>query len=534
MAHFFSLKTTKGRWLNAQNVLLFAILLMAAFLRLYKISDYMTFLGDEGRDVLVVYNILHGKLTLLGPTSSVGGFFLGPIYYYFMAPFLWIFQYDPVGPAVMVALFGVVTVWLVYTVGSEFFNKQTGFIAAFLYAIAPIIIAYSRSSWNPNLMPFFSLLTMYTLYKAVRQKSMVLFLLCGILFGIDMQLHYVELFLGVAIAIYILFANSIYLKNWKKMLLETVTNYIVIFIGFLIGFSPFLAFELRHSFPNEKSILSFILSSGDTGGSNKFFEVTADIFFRLFGRLVTNYPPPEQIAAGMHANAAIWYNLTLLLSVVSFGIFLFRFKQTLAKKDGAFLQMLLLLVWFCVGIAIFGFYKKSIYDYYFEFMFPLPFLFVGFAIASVYANVSPKAKTAGRLIAGIILLSLVWVNLQGIPFRSLPNKQKAQVKEIADFVLSKTDNKPYNFALITGGNSDHAYRYFFKLNERDPVVIEYTGADPERKTVQEQLLVVCESLPCEPLGHPVWEIAGFGRAEIAGEWKVSVVKVYKLIHYKGK
>jgi len=42
----------------------------------------MTFLGDEGRDVLIVYNILHGKLTLLGPTASVGGFFLGPIYYY--------------------------------------------------------------------------------------------------------------------------------------------------------------------------------------------------------------------------------------------------------------------------------------------------------------------------------------------------------------------------------------------------------------------------------------------------------------------
>ena len=54
------------------------ILAIAAFMRLYKIQDYMTFLGDEGRDVLVVYNILHGHLTLLGPTSSVGGFFFGP------------------------------------------------------------------------------------------------------------------------------------------------------------------------------------------------------------------------------------------------------------------------------------------------------------------------------------------------------------------------------------------------------------------------------------------------------------------------
>src|SRR6266480_1176960 len=113
-----------------EHILLFLILIFAAFLRLYKIADYMTFLGDEGRDVLVVYNILHGHLTLLGPTSSVGGFFLGPVYYYFMAPFLWLFNYNPVGPAVMVGLFGVATVWLVYKTGKEFFNASVGLIAA--------------------------------------------------------------------------------------------------------------------------------------------------------------------------------------------------------------------------------------------------------------------------------------------------------------------------------------------------------------------------------------------------------------------
>src|SRR5438477_3677172 len=104
-----------------RNILLIFILIFASFLRLYKIADYMTFLGDEGRDVLVVYNILHGHFTLLGPTSSVGGFFLGPIYYYFMAPFLWLFGYSPVGPAVMIGLLGVVTVWLIYVVAKEFF-----------------------------------------------------------------------------------------------------------------------------------------------------------------------------------------------------------------------------------------------------------------------------------------------------------------------------------------------------------------------------------------------------------------------------
>lgn len=96
------------------------ILVIAAFFRIYKISDYMTFLGDEGRDAIVAKDILQGNFTLLGPRASAGDFFLGPIYYYMMAPFLFLSNLDPVGPAIMVALFGVATVFLVYYVGVVF------------------------------------------------------------------------------------------------------------------------------------------------------------------------------------------------------------------------------------------------------------------------------------------------------------------------------------------------------------------------------------------------------------------------------
>src|SRR5579872_5735846 len=104
-------------WLqNKSKIILALILLTAALLRLYRIHDFMVYLGDEGRDDLIVYNILHGHLTLLGPNASVGGFYLGPIYYYMMTPFLWLFNYNPAGPSVMVALFGVATVWLIYKI----------------------------------------------------------------------------------------------------------------------------------------------------------------------------------------------------------------------------------------------------------------------------------------------------------------------------------------------------------------------------------------------------------------------------------
>ncbi|MFH1832567.1 MAG: glycosyltransferase family 39 protein [Candidatus Levyibacteriota bacterium] len=503
------------------------ILILASFLRLYRIADYITFLGDEGRDVLVVYNILHGNLTLLGPTASVGGFFLGPIYYYFMTPFLWLFNYNPVGPAVMVALFGIATVWLVYKVGSDFFNVKTGLIASILYAVSPIIVTYSRSSWNPNLMPFFSLLTIYVLFQAVKKTSAKLFIASGVLFGILMQLHYLATFLGAAIVIYIIFLEIIAKNRLFVKIIKIFKNYFYLFIGFIIGWSPFLLFEVRHGFPNTQSIFSFIFHSNDTGGGVNFFGIVSDVFFRLFARLVFKFPPSEQLYMYSKLHISFWSISITILALISIGIVLFQLRSFLKEKKEEVQKASLLLIWLISGLLFFGFYKKSIYDYYFGFMFPLPFIFIGNLFSTFLNNSLTKPLSI------MVFAFLVVFNFSHNSFKYEPNRQLLQAETISRFVFDKTDKKPFNFALITGGNSDHAYRYFFTIWNKPPMVIQNPVIDPERKSVADQLFVVCESNPCEPIGHSLWEIAGFGRAEIAGEWNVSVVKVYKLVHYKG-
>ncbi|MEK7517722.1 MAG: glycosyltransferase family 39 protein [Patescibacteria group bacterium] len=522
---------------NYDKVMLFIILAVASFLRLYRISDYLTFLGDEGRDVLIVYNILHGDFTLLGPTASVGGFFLGPIYYYFMAPFLWLFDYDPSGPAIMVALFGIGTAFLIYKVGSDFFGYATGLIAAFLYGISPLAIAYSRSSWNPNLMPFFSLLTLYILYKAVNKNKIKLFILCGFLLGIAMQLHYLSIFLGVIIACYIFLTGSMPVQRYslRESVFRILREYFYILLGFFIGWSPFLAFEVRHGFPNIRSIINFVIGGQETGENSQFFVTIGNVFFRLFGRLVTNFPPPEQVSLQAHTPIAIWYYATLLLGIGSVAVLVYKFIKYFRDKD-QFQKISLIIVWLVFGVGLFGFYKKSIYDYYFGFMFPLPFILIGLLMSGLYTNLHAwtRIRLIGKTLAVGVFLLLFWINLQAIPFRYIPNRQLDQVEEISKFVINKTDNKPFNFALITGGNSDHAYRYFFRIWNKDPVVIQNVEKDPKRTSVTDQLLIICEERPCHPLGHSLWEIAGFGRAEIVGEWDVSVVKIYKLKHYTGK
>lgn len=509
---------------NPKNLAVVVILIIAAYLRLNNISGYMTFLGDEGRDAITVWDILHGHFTLLGPRASAGDFYLGPIYYYMIAPFLLLFNYDPVGPAVMIALLGIATVYLVYRVGKEFFGYKAGMFAAALYAVSPLIIAYSRSSWNPNPLPLFSLLALYLLYRAVIKKSIKLYVFTGILLGISIQLHYLAIFLCIIVFLYILFSD---IYNEKAVrIFYLFKRYFQLILGFIVGFSPFLAFEARHGFPNTKTILNFIFSTNLPSkyeAQQGFVNVMSDVFFRVFGRLVTRFPPPEQINVTIHTDFMIWQIATVILIVLSIVSLMFHKNK---------LQVMLLSFWFFLGVTLFGFYKRSIYDYYFAFMFPLPFLLVGNLLSGIFNY--KKLGLVGK-IAGISVFALLFIfNLNGSPFQYLPNNQKQQVKLISDFVLSKTDDKPFNFALLTLGNSDHSYRYFFKLEGRDPVPIENFNNDPQRESVTDQLLIVCEDPSCQPLGNSLWEVAGFGRAEIAGQWGLSVVKVYKLVHYKGK
>jgi len=523
MAHKIALKAPGKIRLSWELISVVSILVLGLFLRIYKIKSYIVFLGDEGRDVLVVYNILHGDLTLLGPTSSVGGFFLGPIYYYLMAPFLWLSKYDPVGPAVMVVLFGLATIYLVYVIGKEFFGKIAGLVASLLYAVSPIVIIYSRSSWNPNVFPFFTLSSLYMLYLGIKKKKWYLFALSGFLMGINLQIHYLATFVGVIMFIYLTFVEFKLKKEWFK---NTIKRYAIMLFGFLIGFSPFFAFEARHQFLNTKNIIKFIFDSSDTGLSGNIFMNVEVVFERLFGGLLISFPGNVRHHMFDPDLIMLWYLATVVFGIILIGFFLYYFYKNFKSKE-VFQKTFLILIWGVVGIGLFLFYKKPVYDYYLGFLFPFPFLLVGL----VASEVIKKYKKVGGIVVVCITSILLIINLKFSPILTPGNNQVDQMRSISEFILSKTNNEHFNFALITGGNSDHAYRYFFRLADKDPVVIENSIVDPDRNTVTDQLFVVCESLPCKPLGNSLWEIAGFGRAEIADEWDVSVVKIYRLIPY---
>lgn len=484
-------------------ILFILVLALGAFFRLYRIREYITFLGDEGRDVLVVKRmIIDHKLTLLGPITSVGSMYMGPVYYYFMIPFLWLWGFDPVGPAIMVVIFSLLTIYLIYKISSEFLNSRVcGLIASFLYAVSPLPIIYGRSSWNPNIVPFFSTLIIYSMLKVIIGKEVKWLLMAGFSLGILLQLHYVTfMFLPILAAFFISFRPKIQLKYYLSGILS-----------FLFSYSPFIFFEIRHGFVNTNSLWKFFWQQKNELPFNfiSLWQTVSDIAVRLFWRLPIVY-------------SAEYAKLLILIMV----LLLFIISKKLINRDTK-KSLHIILIWIGVGVLSYGLYRGVIYDYYLGSLFVAPYILVGFIIYWLW-----HFSSKGRALGLILFILLVIFNLNKSPLRITPNNLVENTKSIAKFVFDNVEDKPYNFALIAGKNSDHAYRYFLEVWGNAPVTIENPVNDPERKTVTEQLLIICEEKICQPLGHPLWEIAGFGRAEVVGQWDVSTAKVFKLVHIK--
>ena len=66
---------------------------IALFFRLYKLREFYIFEHDQDLYSFIVRDILSGHFRLIGQLTSIDGVFIGPLYYYLLAPFYALFGY---------------------------------------------------------------------------------------------------------------------------------------------------------------------------------------------------------------------------------------------------------------------------------------------------------------------------------------------------------------------------------------------------------------------------------------------------------
>lgn len=460
-----------------KNWLLLLILLVAAFCRLYRISEYMEFLGDQGRDVVIVRDFLkNGNLFFIGPQTSIGNMYLGPYYYYLIAPALLLANFNPVGPAIFVALLSVATAYLIFFVSRKWFNPQTAYIAAFLYALSPVAIKYANFSWNPNIMPFFALLFIYLMTEKRYPLAALSFVMC-------LNSHYLALLL-------LPLAFIIWLKNYNKNLLKPTLLAISIF---LLSLLPQILFDIKHQGQNIGALTTFFVKRETTVNLKvyKSLPVIPELFNQINTRLL----------AGKNEIFGIVVSVILFLGL----IYLF-----VKHRNEKYIYCLL---WYLFGLIGLGLYKQHIYDHYFGFLFPVLFILMGYLLSKI-----PK------FLSIILLISLTVFSLLQNPFRWAPPRQLATTQKIVAQIATLSNHQDFNFALLAKTNYDPGYLYIIYENK-----LPYYHLNNK---ITSQLFVVCEPHPdinCFPINNPEWGIAAFGWAKIDSQTEIDGIKLYRLI-----
>ena len=434
----------------------------------------MEFLGDQGRDVVIVADFLkNGNLFFIGPQTSIGNMYLGPFYYYLIAPALLIANFNPVGPAVFVALLSILTAYLIFFVSKKWFNSNAAYIATFLYAISPIAIKFSNFSWNPNIMPLFSLLFIYLMTEKRYVWASIAFAMC-------LNSHYLALLL-------LPIALIIWLKDYSKKSIKPTLFAVLVF---LISLFPQLLFDIKHHGQNIKALLTFF-GQRETTVNLKVYK-SLPVIPELFNQINTSLLAGKNIYFGV------------VVSIIFFIGLIYLFSR---HRNQKFVYCSL---WYLFGLIGLGLYKQHIYDHYFGFLFPVLFILMGYLISKL-----PK------FFALPLFFFLTFFSLIQNPFRWAPQHQLQTASTIANSVISDSQKKDFNFAVLS--KMGYGFSYFLVNNKN------YFDLNDKKTT---QLFVICVPHPdvnCNPINNPEWGVAAFGWAKIDNQKEIEGIKIFKLI-----
>lgn len=425
-----------------QNWLILILTLIGAFLRFYNFKSTLVFLGDQGRDAFVVYKLIkEGDPILIGPTTSVGKIQLGPLYYYFMAPFLWLSNFNPIGPAFAVALLGTLTIPVFYFILKKMFNNKVAVIASVLYTFSDIVIANTRGSWNPNPMPFVIILLLYSIYQFYSNKKYSYIIWTFIFFSIALQLHYMVLLLTPML---LAIAFLTFIQN-KKDIKEIVKNSLIgllVFIAFLV---PLIIFDLRHNFINYEGFIDFFQKGHHTQNSfsiNKIFNSIENRLFEITGNFFKLNTFPQ---------------IRRIFSYLFLILFLSLFAKNKKRKEYQ-----IIFITFLTSLLGLTLYEGDVFEHYLTFYYPIPFIVISLIIEKLW-NIN---KFINYLIVFVFILNIL-LNLKAYRYFNPQGWKIDDIEKVADNIAKDSNNIKYNIILLDDSKDYRGmnYRYFLHIKK---------------------------------------------------------------------
>lgn len=349
-----------------KNKILIIILILAATLRFWKLGSIPPGLTpDEASLGYNAYSILKTGRDEFGTTlpiifKSFGDYKPG-LYVYLTVPSVAVFGLSEFSTRLPSALFGVVSVLLIYFVCAKLFNKKLGLFAALVASINPWLIYFSHAAWEANV----SLgLTLFGIYFFLKSFGKAKFLILSAIFFALTLLTYQGAKLSSAIVVLILI--GVYWRDFwkipKKFLLSSGACGIIISIPIILslftGQTERLTIFSIFSYHRPVGAVQSLLSEGGekNGGASYyvFHSEALNYFLAVAGRWFNNFSGRFLFFSGDWANpvsTAPYQGVLLITDLLLIPLGLFAtFKKNLGKGE-AFVFLWLILAPFSAAIS---------------------------------------------------------------------------------------------------------------------------------------------------------------------------------------
>ncbi len=473
--------------------------IIGGFLRFYNLQGTVQFLGDQGRDALIVHRLLIDRdPVFIGPVTSVGNMYLGPAYYYFMLPFYALTYPSPMGPVYAVAFIGTLTIPALYFLGKELVGNKAALFATTLFTFTWVVIQNTRFSWNPNPAPLVSLIMIWATYRAWT-KDPRYWLLVSAMFSVLIQLHYLTLLsLGGAgivwlISLYEQFRLPTKKRQIKTFFIATIVSLCI----FALSLTPLALFDLKHNFLNSRAFAAMITGDGDqVRGARNIFAILRETEGRSFHILFETL-----------GSTTRWLNkimLGVVLSVLAYcGVRMHR--RDFGRGE------VVVAIWLVVGIIGTSFYSSSVFDHYIAYLFPITALTFGIVMAILWKTWMSKP------FALVVLAGFLILNVKRYHYVSL-SWTIDDVQRVATEISRKVEpGEKYNVVLLAehGDLDGMNYRYFLTANGEAPVFKEHYEE-------VEKLFIINETgKPTDIKNSSIFEIHIFPEKEPTEVFRVS-------------
>jgi 4-amino-4-deoxy-L-arabinose transferase-like glycosyltransferase len=249
---------------QSKIALLLLIILVAAFYRLYRITDLPP--GDDhdpacyGLDAL---SILRGNHAVFFPSN----FGREALFSYLVAFCFAVFGAHPYVIHMTAAFVGIVSVPALYCAAEELFAGELdsleqwgGLLAALVLAISYWHLNWSRFGVRAILVPFFASMVFYFLWLGLRKASRWAFVVCGLVLGLSMYTYQAARLFPLLVVIG--FGSNFWQR--RAFTRSSLANLILVAGVALLAFAPLGHYFLTHPGSFSQRIEQTVIStSGD-------------------------------------------------------------------------------------------------------------------------------------------------------------------------------------------------------------------------------------------------------------------------------